>query len=102
MKFNEDLNKYIPSEQLWKAYGGELDFVYDHAVYWPALNEECTRRRQAYKERWIEAGKKVGEYEEYLRGGSQPSIAQTLDQAEKLSGDVQIDGQTVDIGKLKV
>ncbi|GAB7356617.1 hypothetical protein MBLNU459_g7339t1 [Dothideomycetes sp. NU459] len=102
MKFNEDLRKYVPTQQLWKAYGGELDFEYDHKLYWPALTEECTNRRVAYKQRWEEAGKKVGEYEEYLRGGEQKCIRDILEEAEKSTDGVKVGDEEVDIGSLKV
>ncbi|KAK4632058.1 CRAL-TRIO domain-containing protein [Fulvia fulva] len=83
MKFNEDLRKYIPVEQLWKDDGGDLNFEYDHAVYWPAFDEECKKRRESYRKRWEEGGKKLGEYEEYLRGGSQSSLQQISGQADE-------------------
>ena len=102
MKFNEDLRQYVPPQQLWKAYAGDLNFDYDHPVYWPALDKECARRREAYKARWIQAGKRVGEYEEYLRGGSQKSISQLLDEVESSSQPVHVDGDEIDIAKLKV
>lgn len=101
MKFNEKLRNYVPAEQLWKESGGDLDFEYQHNVYWPALDAECQRRRAAYKERWVVAGKKVGEYEEYLRGGNQKSISQLLEEAEGTSS-VQVNGTEIDIGKLQV
>ncbi|KAK4963524.1 Phosphatidylinositol transfer protein (PITP) [Elasticomyces elasticus] len=79
MKFNEDLTKYIPKEQLWSQYGGKtnggLDFEYSHDDYWPALEKEVQRRRAAFRERWEQGGKKIGEYEEYLRGGTRRDAA---------------------------
>lgn len=75
MVFNEDLRKYIPSAQLDKAYNGGADFEYDHSEYWPALNRLCHERRAAYKERWVQAGSNIGEYEMYLRGGNQKPLA---------------------------
>jgi len=102
MKFNEDLRLYVPPEQLWKQYGGDLEFEYDHNAYWPALDAETKRRRDVYKERWIMAGRKIGEYEEYLRGGSQKSIQQLLEHAEQSTDSVTINGSDIDIGKLKV
>ena len=102
MKFNEDLRKYVPPQQLQKANGGDLNFEYDHKLYWPALNAECDRRRAAYKQRWIDAGKKIGEYEEYLRGGSQKCIRDMLGEAEKDGEGVKVGDETIDIGKLKV
>jgi hypothetical protein len=98
MKFNEDLKKYIPSQQLWKDYGGELNFDYDHQVYWPALIQECDRRREAYKQRWVDAGKQIGENEDYLRGGEQTSIRD----ATKSNEGVQIGDETVHMASLKV
>ncbi|KAI9830469.1 MAG: hypothetical protein M1826_004706 [Phylliscum demangeonii] len=69
MKFNEDLRRHVPPEQLWTMMGGELHFQYDHATYWPALNKLAAERKAIYRERWIRAGKKIGESEEYLKGG---------------------------------
>lgn len=57
-----------------KAAGGEVDFKYDHAVYWPALDKLVTERRQQRKERWEKAGKMTGESEIYLWGGDEPSL----------------------------
>lgn len=102
MKFNEDLRQYVPPEQLWNAFGGDLDFEYDHKLYWPALTAECSKRREAYKARWLEAGSRIGEYEEYLRGGQQKSISQVLDEAQKTTSGVQVSGTDIDISKLKV
>lgn len=96
MKFNEDLKKYVPTKQLWKDYGGELNFDYDHKAYWPALNKECDRRREAYKQRWVEAGKQIGEYEEYLRGGQQKPLRDISGKA------ASVNDETPDIASLKV
>ncbi|EME85470.1 uncharacterized protein MYCFIDRAFT_150569 [Pseudocercospora fijiensis CIRAD86] len=76
MKFNEDMTAYVPKTQLWDEHGGDVKFEYDHAVYWPAFDEACTTRREAYKRRWEEGGKRIGEYEDYLRGGSALSLQQ--------------------------
>ncbi|KAE9986866.1 hypothetical protein EG328_004585 [Venturia inaequalis] len=73
MKFNEPLTGHIPAPQLHKNYGGEVDFEYQHDVYWPALNRLCEERRKAYRDRWVEAGEKVGVSEFYLRGGTESS-----------------------------
>lgn len=99
MKFNEDLRKFVPAQQLWSNAGGDLQFEYDHAQYWPALNAECDKRRAAYKQRWVEAGQKIGEYEEYLRGGHQKPLGQIVDEAHKA---VSLEGETPDIASLKV
>jgi hypothetical protein len=74
MKFNEPLVQHVPAEQLLKHYGGNVDFEYEHAVYWPALNEICERRRKDYEARWQKAGKQIGEHEAYLRGGDATSL----------------------------
>lgn len=79
MKFNEDLRKYIPASNLWNHHEGDLNFVYDHPVYWKALERDIEAKRTAYEERWEKGGKKIGEYEEYLRGGNHMSLQQELD-----------------------
>jgi len=76
MVFNADLRQHVPPTQLDSAYGGDVQFKYDHAVYWPALNKICAERREKYQERWVKSGKHIGEYEAYLRGGDQVSVGQ--------------------------
>src|SRR6266487_2340725 len=57
LKFNEDTKIYVPAEQLWTENGGQLNFEYDHSVYWPTLSKICAEKRAALKERWEKAGK---------------------------------------------
>ena len=70
LKFNDDVRQYVPPEQLWKEFGGDVDFEYDHATYWPALLKICEERRAERKARWEKAGKRYGESETYLKGAS--------------------------------
>jgi len=74
MRYNEPLTQHVPASQLMKNAGGEVDFEYDHSVYWPALDELAAERRAARKERWHAAGKLVGESEVYLWGGDEKSV----------------------------
>jgi hypothetical protein len=76
MKFNEDLRQHVPPAQLWTVMGGDVQFEYEHAVYWPALIALAAERRAAYRERWVRGGKRVGEYEAYLKGGAHNSLAE--------------------------
>ncbi|EFX03972.1 cral trio domain containing protein [Grosmannia clavigera kw1407] len=77
LKFNEDMNQYVPSDQLWSDFGGKLQFEYDHAAYWPALTKLTEERREARKARWIAGGSRVGEFEDYLNGASETGVAST-------------------------
>ncbi|KAL5366089.1 CRAL-TRIO domain-containing protein [Aspergillus floccosus] len=77
LKFNEDLREHVPASQLMKSMGGDVEFRYDHSIYWPALNQLADQRRAAYRERWIQGGKRVGEYENYLKTGTSPSVSQS-------------------------
>ena len=81
MNFQPDVRKFVPPERLWKHHDGDLNFEYDHEAYWPALEKETRRRREAYRERWERAGKKIGEFEEYLRGGDRLSLQQEIEAA---------------------
>ncbi|KAK5939095.1 Phosphatidylinositol transfer protein (PITP) [Knufia obscura] len=74
IKFNEDFGLHVPREQLMKEAKGSVNFQYDHATYWPALNKLCELKRNAFRERWEAAGKRIGEYEMYLRGGEQKPL----------------------------
>lgn len=69
IKYNEDMSQYVPKDQLWKEFGGDADFEYDHATYWPALTKLCDDRRAERKEKWELGGKQIGEFEDYLAGG---------------------------------
>lgn len=76
LKFNEDTALHVPREQLLKANGGDVEFEYDHAVYWPTFVEFAANRRAEYVGRWEKAGKRIGEYEGYLRGGPEKSLSE--------------------------
>ncbi|RVX66894.1 hypothetical protein B0A52_09018 [Exophiala mesophila] len=78
IKFNEDMGIHVPREQLLKESGGHVEFEYDHTVYWPALNELCESNRAAAYERWVKGGKRIGEFEGYLKGGEgEVSLSET-------------------------
>jgi hypothetical protein len=79
MNFNPSLRDHVPPTQLWKHHEGDLDFEYDHNTYWPALQKITESRRERMRERWVKGGKRIGEYEEYLRGGEQLSLQQEID-----------------------
>ncbi|KAI8622979.1 CRAL-TRIO domain-containing protein [Xylariaceae sp. FL1651] len=76
IKFNEDMTQYVPSGQLLREYkGGELQFEYDHSVYWPALQKLCSERRAERLQRWEAGGRQIGESEDYLKGLEPHGIA---------------------------
>ena len=68
MKFDVDMRKVVPPEQLMQVYGGDVEFEYEHGAYWPALNTLAAERRREIRQRWEAAGKKIGESEKYLKG----------------------------------
>ncbi|KAI1092340.1 CRAL/TRIO domain-containing protein [Rostrohypoxylon terebratum] len=69
LKFNEDMTQFVPKEQLWSEFpGGELQFEYNHDVYWPALQKLCAEKRAEKVRRWEAGGKQIGEKEDYLKG----------------------------------
>ncbi|CAE7023452.1 hypothetical protein CFE70_003296 [Pyrenophora teres f. teres 0-1] len=74
IKSNEPLPDHVPASQLMKVSDGEVDFKYDHSIYWPALEKITTERRRYRKERWEKGGKMIGESEIYLWGGDEPSL----------------------------
>lgn len=82
LKFDNDMREFVPSEQLWTEWNGDLDFDYEHETYWPAFVKLCEERRTAMTERWVKGGKLFGESELYLKGGDAPSIGQTQAQVQ--------------------
>ena len=87
--FNEDLRNHVPTAHLIKPVGGDVEFRYDHSIYWPALNKLAEQRRKAYRERWVQVGKRIGEYENYLKGGSSLSLSQREKGPEDLAEKMQ-------------
>ncbi|ORY71938.1 CRAL/TRIO domain-containing protein [Pseudomassariella vexata] len=75
LKFNEDMSQYVPKEQLWTEFGGDLQFDYDHAVYWPAMQKLCAEKQAERQKRWEAGGKQIGELEDYLTGHVAQGIA---------------------------
>ncbi|KAL9622136.1 MAG: hypothetical protein Q9160_003479 [Pyrenula sp. 1 TL-2023] len=77
LRFNEEMSTTVPKEQLLKRNGGSVDFEYDHSEYWPALNQLAESRRNEYRSRWEQAGSKIGEHEDYLRGAPSSGPAES-------------------------
>lgn len=85
LKFNEDMKAYVPAEQLWKEFStGELNFEYDHEVYWPALIKITDERKAEQKKRWALGGSVIGESEAYLRGAEAKGVNGAVDDAADL------------------
>ncbi|GAA6055475.1 hypothetical protein JCM3770_002846 [Rhodotorula araucariae] len=68
-----DATALIPPQQLQKIFGGDVNLVYDHATYFPALTKLCMERKAANLERWRQyGGGKCGLDEAIIRGGRIP------------------------------
>lgn len=76
IKPNEPLPNHVPVSQLMTVSGGEVDFKYDHSIYWPALDKLTSEKRQQRIERWEKGGKLIGESEIYLWGGDEGSLGE--------------------------
>ncbi|KAH6724135.1 putative CRAL-TRIO domain-containing protein C23B6.04c [Leptodontidium sp. MPI-SDFR-AT-0119] len=74
LKFNDDMRQHVPPQQLWNEFHGDLEFEYDHEVYWPTLMKLCEEKHKEQHERWVKGGKHYGESENYIKGGSAPSV----------------------------
>ena len=67
LKFNENLREYVPSEQLYELFGGDLVFEYDHEMYWPAYLKLASERKEKYFARFKAVGGHIGQSEWDLR-----------------------------------
>lgn len=74
LKFNDDMRQHVPPQQLWNEFHGDLEFEYDHAIYWPELLKICDQKQAECHERWVKGGKRYGESEVYVKGGDAQSI----------------------------
>lgn len=63
--FQKPWNDYIDVEELDKEYGGKVNFVYNHKVYWPNMCKASLERHNAYYKKFEELGGEIGlsEYE---------------------------------------
>jgi hypothetical protein len=95
--FNEDMRLHVPPEQLLKTHGGDVDFEYDHSVYWPALNQLAEERRKEQYARWVKGGKRYGELESYLKGGQEQSLKDLVN--KKVDGFTERSGNLYHPGK---
>lgn len=70
------MTKHVDPAQLWPEFQpeGKMDFEYDHAAYWPALEKLCDGIRAERKKRWVEGGKHIGELEDYIQGGLEVGV----------------------------
>lgn len=69
------MKKYVPAEQLWTEFNGSLEFDYDHATYWPALQKMCVEKREAKYQRWVAGGQQIGELEDFITGHAEVGVA---------------------------
>jgi hypothetical protein len=91
IKYNEPLTDHVPAAQLMKASGGDIDFKYDHDLYWPALEKLAAERRAKRVERWESAGKIIGESEIYLWGGQEASLGSAQSATNGAVTDVKVE-----------
>lgn len=75
--------------------GGEVDFKYDHSIYWPAFDKLTSERREERTARWEKAGKLIGESEIYLWGGNEESIGASKKVDEAIT-ETKVDDKTDD------
>ncbi|EPQ31650.1 uncharacterized protein PFL1_00983 [Pseudozyma flocculosa PF-1] len=71
-KFDEAIKEEVPASQLAADFGGEVDFQYDHAKYWPDLVGLVQQRREEQLKRFREdCNGEIGASEWVIRGGDE-------------------------------
>ncbi|KAK7690593.1 hypothetical protein QCA50_005692 [Cerrena zonata] len=62
MRFNPEIVKegIFTQDACWKEFGGDVEFVYEHDKYWPALVGLVNERKKKRMERWKALGGRVG------------------------------------------
>jgi hypothetical protein len=90
LKFNENLRNYVPPEQLYEMFGGDLEFEYDHETFWPAYLKLASEKRETYYARWKAAGGEIGQSEWDLRVGDGLSDDDLVKSAAATDYDVSV------------
>ena len=65
-----------PDMVMKDLWGGDREFVWDHAKYWPALVQMCEERRKKHMEKWRALGAKVGISEYEIKAGDEVANTQ--------------------------
>ncbi|AMD19552.1 HCL599Cp [Eremothecium sinecaudum] len=66
--YDKPLVNYVDEDQLEVNYGGKLDFVYNHDIYWPDFTEAVEERQQNQFQRFLKFGGCVGLSEFDIKG----------------------------------
>ncbi|KAF9526403.1 CRAL-TRIO domain-containing protein [Crepidotus variabilis] len=79
MKFNPNVIKdkfFEPNQVMKEWWGGDIDFEYVHADYWPSIVNLCEERNKKWRETWKGLGSKIGisEWEYKTHNGSSAKI----------------------------
>lgn len=70
---NANATDLVPPGQLQAMFGGDVQFEYDHATYFPAITKLCQERKAANLQRWKKFGNgKCGLSESTIRGAVTP------------------------------
>jgi hypothetical protein len=65
---------------VWKEFGGQIDFVYEHETYWPDFIKMTSERRQRMIEKWRSLGGAVGLKEwDFKQEGGDPHATKVED-----------------------
>ena len=72
MRFNPKVvdDGLFTADNVWKEFGGEVEFKYEHKVYWLDFIELAKTRREAQMQRWRELGGLVGAKEWDIKSGA--------------------------------
>ncbi|KAI5953652.1 PDR16 [Candida jiufengensis] len=72
--FDQPFPNYVPKIQLDKEFNGDVNFIYDHEKYWPAMLEMSELKQKKYYDRFEKFGSIVGLSEVDLRGDNEELI----------------------------
>lgn len=72
--FDQPFPNYVPTDQLDKDFGGNVNFEYDHTKYWNEMIKIADEKNKNYQENFERLGSKIGLSEVDLRNPSTESI----------------------------
>ena len=86
MRFNPKVvqDGLFTADNVWKEFGGDIEFKYDHKTYWPNFIQMCSDRRKQQMEKWRQLGGTVGLKEWDIKQGDfadidEPKHSETIE-----------------------
>ncbi|KAF9516938.1 hypothetical protein BS47DRAFT_584425 [Hydnum rufescens UP504] len=81
------------SDMITKNWGGDVEFIYKHDEYWPALLGITNGLREQHMARWEKLGGRIGLSEWDVKGVFEDAVANGNEEATDISTPAEVGGE---------